>query len=107
MEYEARVPYPKTRETPPPGSLSAKNLPPPPKSHKQMLMHNYANYFVEAETAELNALHRKNVWIKRKRPKKRKLLCSKWVYTYKIGTTSDTVICFKVRLVAMGITQTQ
>jgi hypothetical protein len=102
---DADLPYPNPMDSPPAGSISTKDIPPPPKSRKRMLEHPYSKYFIGAEQAELNAMKRKNVWCKGPKPQGRKLLRPKWVYSYKTDKETDTVSKFKARLVAMGNTQ--
>ena len=97
--------YPNAKDTPPVGSISIKNLQDPPKSRKKMLEHPYTEYWIGAEQAELNAMKHKTVWKIDPKPQGRKLLCLKWVYSYKTNKDTNTVSKFKAQLVAMGNTQ--
>ena len=101
------VPYPNPKDKPPPRTISLDGLPKPPRSRKEMLSSKYRDYFIEAEHAELNAMHQKQVWIKGPRVPGRKCLRPKWVYTYKKDKTLKYVDKFKARLVGMGNTQTK
>jgi hypothetical protein len=86
-------------------TISAENLPEPPKSRKAMLESPFKKYFIEAEEVEMKAMQDKGVWKKGPMESGRKLLRPKWIYSYKINKENNTVQRFKARLVAMGHTQ--
>ena len=99
--------YGQPNDTPPPNSISMKGIPPPPKNRKEMLQHQFKDYWIEAEKVELNAMERLKVWRLTTKPMGRRLLRPKWIYTYKVDKNSNSVARFKARLVAMGNTQTR
>lgn len=93
---------------PPKQSIDASTLPPAPKSRKEALASIYSYYWLEAEKAELNAMARLGVWKEaRWNNLRRKILRPKWIYEYKVDKSTNTLLRFKARLVAMGNTQTQ
>lgn len=96
-----------SKDTPPPNSISMDGISPPPKTRTEMLKHKFKDYWIEAEKTELNAMENLKVWRRTSKPRGRRLLRPKWIYTYKVNKDTNTVARFKARLVAMGNTQTQ
>ncbi|MFM2290751.1 MAG: hypothetical protein RIS29_564, partial [Bacteroidota bacterium] len=84
--------------------LMINQLPPPPKTIKELLLSPFASKWVAATMSEYNALINKGVWTVVDRPKGVNIITCKWIWTYK-ENVDGSVSRFKARLVARGFTQ--
>ena len=75
-----------------------------PQTRAEALSSPFAEYWREAELAELQAIEDSGTWRLKKPPSGRKPLPCKWVYTVK-GDKDGNVVRFKARLVAKGCSQ--
>jgi hypothetical protein len=77
------------------------DLPPPPKSWKEMMNHPKSAHFRAAAHKEMRALLSKNTWEEVQKSPQTKTLPTKWVFLYK-EDADGYVTKFKARLCARG-----
>ena len=98
------IPFPNASAIPK-NVITQSSLPPAPKTRSEAKKSPHWNYWKQAEQVELNKMSQMNTSEVVLRPSGRKVLYSKWVYTYKINNTTKTLDEFKARLVACGYSQ--
>lgn len=74
-----------------------------PKSDREAMASNDAEFWKKAKEEELQAIKRNNTWKTVNLPKNRKAIGSKWVFKSKTDENGERQ--FKARLVAQGFTQ--
>lgn len=77
------------------------DLPPEPKSWKEMMNHPMSAHFRAAAHKEMRALIAKHTWDEVLRPTRANILPTKWVFKYK-PDTDGYITKFKARLCARG-----
>jgi hypothetical protein len=86
-----------------PGKIHRRDLPPPPRNHKELDKHPMAVGFRKAEEAHLQSHREMQSWIEvdKERSRGHQLLGCMWVYVYKFDKHGWFVKC-KARLVVRG-----
>ena len=74
------------------------DMPPEPKSWKEMLNHPLRDHFKAAAHREIRALIAKHTWDEVNLPKGDKTILMKWVFNYK-SDADGFIMKFKARLV--------
>lgn len=79
--------------------INQDNLPPEPRSYREMLKHPHKERFLEATRKEIEGINSKNTYRIVDRPTNIPVIPVKWVYTYKLD--KDGNLCkHKARLCA-------
>jgi hypothetical protein len=85
-------------------SIHISEAPMAPKNVREAITGRYAKYFLRAMQNEMESLTNKEVWKEVPKPDGRRVIRSKWVYSYKTDP-EGFIKKFKARLVAVGCSQ--
>ena len=76
-----------------------------PKMYQEDINSNEADQLVKTIQEEMDSLRKNETWELVAKPKNRKLVGSKWVFTRKQGTLGEEALRYKARLLAKGFSQ--
>ena len=101
-----KIPFPNANGIPS-EIIHISTLPAAPKNRAEAKKSMYWNYWEQAEKVELNKMTEMDTSEVVLRPSGRKVLFSRWVYTYKFNNADKTLKEFRARLVACGYSQVE
>ena len=101
-----KIPYPNANGKPS-ETIHVNTLPAAPKNRAEAKKSIYWKYWEQAEQVELNKMKEMDTSEVVLRPSGRKVLFSRWVYTYKFNNATKTLLEFRARLVACGYSQVE